>query len=261
MTTPELPPYAAAVRRHDPDRFLAALFAPAERRNALLLLIAFNHELARAREVASEPMLALIRLQWWREVAEGARRSHEVAGPLADALAEGRLVADDLATMIDAREAEAGEIASVDAWDAYVGGTAGGFAVAAGRLLGADGPTLERLRALGSAYGAAGQIRSIGVLARQGRCLLPHDLLAAHGLAAEDVIAAPDTARPVVAQLAARGRGWLASGRGPYARTVIAAALPGVLAARDLARLEPTPRPRGLGDRLAVTYAAACGRV
>ena len=61
------------VRRHDPDRFLTALFAPPEKRDALLTLYAFNHELARAREVASEPPLALIRLQWWREVVEGAR--------------------------------------------------------------------------------------------------------------------------------------------------------------------------------------------
>ena len=62
---------AALVRRHDPDRFLTALFAPPERRDALLTLYAFNHELARAREAVSEAPLALIRLQWWREVVEG----------------------------------------------------------------------------------------------------------------------------------------------------------------------------------------------
>jgi phytoene/squalene synthetase len=59
---------AKMVRRHDPDRFLTALFAPPDKRDALLTLYAFNHELARAREVASEPHMALIRLQWWREV-------------------------------------------------------------------------------------------------------------------------------------------------------------------------------------------------
>jgi phytoene synthase len=45
-------PIAALVRRHDPDRFLTALFAPPAKRDALLTLYAFNHELARAREVA-----------------------------------------------------------------------------------------------------------------------------------------------------------------------------------------------------------------
>src|SRR5689334_5107391 len=47
------------VRRHDPDRFLTALFAPAPRRDALLTLYAFNYELARARTIASETPLAL----------------------------------------------------------------------------------------------------------------------------------------------------------------------------------------------------------
>src|SRR5690349_13344758 len=97
---------AAFVQRHDPDRFLTALFAPAERRDALFTLYAFNHELARAREVVSEAPLALIRLQWWREVVEGADRRHEVAEPLRAALAAGALRAADLLAMIDAREAE-----------------------------------------------------------------------------------------------------------------------------------------------------------
>lgn len=95
-------PRAALVRRHDPDRFLCALFAPAGAREALFTLYAFNHELARAREAAREPTLALIRLQWWREVVEGTRKRHEVAEPLADAIAQGLLVPGDLLAMIEA---------------------------------------------------------------------------------------------------------------------------------------------------------------
>ena len=75
---------ADLVRRHDPDRYFCTLFAPAAAREALFTLYAFNHELARAREVTREPGLALIRLQWWREVVEGAVRQHEVARPLAE---------------------------------------------------------------------------------------------------------------------------------------------------------------------------------
>ena len=97
---------AALVRRHDPDRFLTALFAPQAKRDALLTLYAFNHELARAREVASEPTLALIRLQWWREVVEGTRRRHEVAEPLTAALEEGALDRGDLLALTEAREIE-----------------------------------------------------------------------------------------------------------------------------------------------------------
>ena len=39
------------VRRHDHDRYLTALFLPANRRSAALALYAFNLEIARTREI------------------------------------------------------------------------------------------------------------------------------------------------------------------------------------------------------------------
>jgi 15-cis-phytoene synthase len=118
---------AALVRRHDPDRFLTALFAPPEKRDALLALYAFNHELARAREVASEPPLALIRLQWWREVVEGDLKRHEVATPLSRAIADGTLKPSDLLPVIEAREIEVyGDFETVSDWRAWLLAGAGG---------------------------------------------------------------------------------------------------------------------------------------
>jgi phytoene synthase len=138
-----LSPIAAFARAHDPDRFLAALFAPPERREAIFTLIAFNHELARAREAASHPMAALIRLQWWRDALEEARqgkpaRRHEVAEPLHAAITAGALDAAALDAMIDAREAEAEEAGILTEADfvTWLRGTAGGFAYAAGLALG-----------------------------------------------------------------------------------------------------------------------------
>jgi phytoene synthase len=257
-------PVAALVRRHDPDRFLTALFAPAERRDTLLLLYAFNHELARAREAAREPMMALIRLQWWREVVQGARRRHEIAEPLAVALAEGRLARADLAALVDGREAEAAPaVATLAQWQDYVRGTAGTLARAAGRALGADGAMLERIATLGAVYGVAGQVRSVAVLARQGRCLLPLDLLAAHDLTAASVIAHPADARlwPVLGELAGWGRALLREAGGTIPRPFIAAALPAVFARRDLRRPAAPPGPRGFGERAAVLAAFLAGRV
>ena len=262
MPPDPLSPCAAIVRRHDPDRFLTALFAPPAGRDALFVLYAVNHELARAREVVSNPMAALIRLQWWREVAEGARRRHEVAGPLGEALDAGRLQAADLLAMIDGREAETEPMETEAAFRDYLQATAGGVAAAAGRALGADGPALDALRDLGAAYGAAGVLRSVPALARQSRCVLPEDLLARHGLRPEDVIADPDRAAlaEVRAHVAATASGWLDAGRAcRLPKQAIAAALPAVLAARDLAR--PRHGVRGLADRLAVTAAAVRGRV
>src|SRR5258708_29148912 len=75
------------VRESDRDRFLAALFAPEPARRALLALLAFDHELARTSTVTREPMLARIRLQWWREaVAEAPSIAKPRAQPIVGAL-------------------------------------------------------------------------------------------------------------------------------------------------------------------------------
>ena len=251
----------ALVRRHDPDRFLTALFAPPEKRDALLTLYAFNHELARAREAVSEPPLALIRLQWWREVVEGARRRHEVAEPLAGVIEAGELGRPELLALIDARAIEAEPtIDTLEAWRAYVLGNAGGLAVAAGRLLGAPDP--EVLRSAGAAYGVAGVLRNVPTHARQGRCMLPDDVLSEHGLTREQIIASPAAApvQAVIRRMIHEGLGLLDRPlRLP--KRALAAALPAVLASRDLRRALPFPPHRGLGDRLAVMLAGVTGRI
>lgn len=256
-------PLAALVRRHDPDRFLTSLFAPAEKRDALLALYAFNHELARAREVVSEPPLALIRLHWWREVVEGTHKRHEVADPLSAALDAGVLDRSDLLAMLDAREIEAEpSIETLEAWRGYLFGSAGMLMVAAARLLGAPEP--EVLLSAGAAYGAAGVLRSAALLARHSRCLLPADALARHRLSVEAFIGDPlsDAAQQAIADLAGEGRRLLPEqGRLGLPRQAVAAALPVVLARRDLRRIHCTPGERGLGDRLAVSLAGMTGRI
>ena len=252
----------ALVRRHDPDRFLTALFAPAERRDALLVLYAFNHELARAREVASEPPLALIRLQWWREVIEGERRRHEVASPLSQAIAAGALDPGLLLPLIEAREAEAYDnFETLAEWRGWLMAGAGGLAVAAAAALGAPQP--EVVRPFGAAYGVAGLLRAGGVLAAQGRCLLPHDLLGRHGLTPEEFIHDPGAApaRAALAEVVREGQALLEAPLRAVPRAAVAAALPAVLARRDLRRWPDVALPRRFGDRIAVTIAGIRGRV
>jgi phytoene synthase len=188
-----------------------------------------------------------------------------VAGPLAVAIRAGALDPADLAAMADAREAETEELPfpTREGFHAYLRGTAGRFAIAAGRLLGAPAEALPGLEARGVAYGAAGVLRAAPALARQGRCLLPADLLAAHGLSAE--AAARDPGAPAWRALARDlldGGGLAAPPAGRLPAAWIAAALPAVLARRDARRLRRSglaapPRPgRPLADRLAVTWAA-----
>ncbi len=255
----------ALVRAHDPDRFLTCLFAPAEHREVLFLLYAFNHELARAREAASNPMLALIRLQWWREVVEGACRSHEIATPLHAALTDGRLDRADLLAMIAGREAETHEdgIPTLEAWFAYLNSTAGHLALAAGRVLGAVDPALLFW---GAQYGAAGVLRSVPALARQGRCLLPQDILAEHDLCADDIIAGSadvQQLRLVIARLADQALDQGGDHPSP-ARAAMPAGLIGVYAGRDLVRLaqgREIPAQRGFLDRWRIVWAGLRGRI
>lgn len=272
-TSPPPADLAAFARAHDPDRFLCALFAPAARRGAIFALTAFNHELARAREAATNPIAAQIRLQWWRDAVEEAAagkpaRRHEIAAPLAEAIRTGALDPAALLAMAEARDAEAAEEGLLTEADfvAWLRGTAGGWSAAAGLALGADAEGAEVLRALGAAYGLAGVLRSVAAHAAQGRCLLPRDRLSSAGLSAEAVVADPraPTLRALLAEMAAEGLAALGAARRDIPAGTIAAALPAVLAGRDLQRLavgRDVPVPRGLGDRLAVVWAGLRGRV
>ena len=258
----DVSPIGAIARRADPDRFLCSVFAPAERREALWTLIAFNHELARAREAASEPMLALMRLTWWREVVEDAiagrrARAHEVAGPVHAAVSTGALDGASLVAMAEAREVECEEdgVASTSAFQAYLRGTAGGFAVAAGRALGASSAALPGLQAAGALFGLAGVLRAVRFHAAQGRCLLPADRVDPAA-----VLADPASAEPAVRAMAAEAP--RSADLRELSREAVAAALPLVLARRDLVRLARGQAvERGTGDRLAVAWAALRGRV
>jgi phytoene synthase len=101
---------AALVREHDPDRYLATLFAPAEAREALFTLYAFDHEIARVRRVVSEPIAGLVRLQWWREALAASAAGKPPAHPVVTALHERRSrfapLRPRLEAAIEAREQE-----------------------------------------------------------------------------------------------------------------------------------------------------------
>lgn len=99
------------VRSADRDRFLAALFAPEPARTGLMALLAFDHELGRAHAVTREPLLAEIRLQWWREAAtEAAGSGKPRAQPVVESLSETArrhgLLPERMIALIDARAEE-----------------------------------------------------------------------------------------------------------------------------------------------------------
>lgn len=97
------------VRLADPDRWLASrVIADHRARADVIALYAYDHELARATRVASNPLITEIRLTWWREVLdeifEGRTvRRHPTAQRLAQAIQRHGLARAPLEAMIDAR--------------------------------------------------------------------------------------------------------------------------------------------------------------
>ncbi len=152
-------PFAACediVRRHDPDRYFAALFAPEDKRRFLFALYALYYELAHAAQAAREPMLAAIRLAWWRETIQGARegkpRNHDVAQALAVTFAVGDLPDALFEPMIEAR-ANREPFADVAAVETYGDATVGSLMRLALCVLG----TSAEVRDASVAYAVAGR--------------------------------------------------------------------------------------------------------
>jgi NADH dehydrogenase [ubiquinone] 1 alpha subcomplex assembly factor 6 len=233
---------AAEVRRHDPDRFMTALFAPAERREALWALYAFNLEVAKTREVVSEILIGRIRLQWWREaiaeIYEGKTRAHAVIRPLAEAIGRTKLSRSHFERLIDAREFDLDEAApaTLEALEIYAEGTSSTLVALALEALGAKGSQADAVsRPLGIAWALVGLLRALPFHAQQRRLFLPRDLVDAAGIRPNDLFERGGIAGVpvVVGAVANRAREHLAEARrqrGDLPRALLPALLPGILA-------------------------------
>ena len=165
---------ADIVRKGDPDRFAGAMLAPMPARGHLMVLYAFNVEVARAPWVTAEPMIAQMRLQWWRDViAEiyggGPVRRHEVATPLAEVIAQMGLPRGLFDGIIDAREADIErDPKTPEQAMTLADGTAGNLMVLAVKALGVGGEARHAARYLGRAQGAANLGMALPVLYKSG---------------------------------------------------------------------------------------------
>jgi phytoene synthase len=234
----------AEVRAHDPDRFLISLAFPPAQRAALWALFAFNYEIAKTRDVVSEPTLGHIRLQWWREGVEALetgeeRPRHEVLA----ALAPYALPQAELKALVDARDfdLEGRPPATLDELRAYAVATAVPLARLAARLTGAD-PDESADAAI--AYSLAGLLRAVPAFAVRQRCLLPADLMVREGFTEYDLFAhkaAPEALARVVEAVAA-----CAPAARPQGRYLRACACMARLYLKQLARAGWNPFAAGL---------------
>ena len=222
------------VRDHDRPRYYATLFAPAMHRGALFALYALKAEIARIPALVSEPGLGEIRLQWWREalerIADGGAGETPHLDSLGEAVVRYRLPVAALTALIDVHRGDlyADPPATLGDLEGFFGETESALfqlaCLVLGEKSGGQGGeaiaenTAEAAGHAGIAYGLS---LRLGALARdlaRGRCIVPADMLAAHGLSAEVIFSAP------VPEAAANAVTGLADKAAEHLETALAAA-------------------------------------
>lgn len=191
---------ANLVRENDRDRYLATLFAPADRRDGLFALYAFAGEVARIRDVAREPMPGEIRLQWWREVLEGKRDSEAAAHPVAAALQASvkrhKLSPDTLIALIDAHTFDLYDepFATLDDLDNYAVLTESALISAAAQILGGDTAASGILiRHAGIALAVMHVLLALPRHAARHQLYVPLEVLERHGANRDEIAAGRDS--------------------------------------------------------------------
>ena len=164
----------ALVERADPDRFVAAQLGTEAAQQVLWPLYAMNIEVSRAPWVTQEPMIAEMRLQWWRdaleEIAQGKPvRAHEVTTALASAI--GAPEATDLDRLVQARRWDIYKDAFEDEADllAYLDDTAGLLMWAGAAALGAPSTVRADVIRYGRACGLVRFLQGAPELESRGR--------------------------------------------------------------------------------------------
>jgi len=189
------------VRAADKDRFLATLFAPAERRGALFALYAFNLEVARIREVIHEPLAGEIRLRWWIDLLEGSghetARANPVAAALLDTIEIHGLAVKPLIDLVEARQFDLynDPMPTMAALEIYARRTASNLIGTAMTILGdADAAAAGIAASAGIAYAMTGLLRVFALHASRGQLYMPTDLLQPHGVQTSEIFAGRSSA-------------------------------------------------------------------
>ncbi len=204
-----------AVRTADHDRYLSALYAPADKRDALFSLYAFNAEIAGVRDRIHEPLPGEVRLQWWRDVI-AADGGSDTGNPIADALlatiAANRLPKSAFENMLEARIFDLYDdpMPSRTDLEGYCGETAAALIQLAAMVLDpVAAPCFAELAGrAGCAQGITGLLLLLPLHRRRGQCFVPADILTAAGTSPEAFVKGEDgpAARRAMAAMIALAR-------------------------------------------------------
>ncbi|MDB5478490.1 MAG: hypothetical protein JWM96_985 [Alphaproteobacteria bacterium] len=183
-TAPGIDFCAEEVRRCDYGLYVSTLFALPKERGALFALYALKIALGRIKHKVTEPMMGLIRLQWWRDAVEklfhGKVLHHDVLHALLLALQNGAAwQEEDFQKLIDAYEMDfqTREIQTVEAWQRHTETVALPLFSAANKVSGLEGDK-ETIAIIARCHEISRQLLAIpSVLAGKGKILLPNEIL------------------------------------------------------------------------------------
>ena len=172
------------VYRHDRERMMCVSLAPLEKREPLLVLLAFNHEISIIPELVSETLLGEIRLQWWRDtinaIYEGIKPDHPVALGLAWAIEKYELSKNLFEQYLEVRSFDllGTPPATLLELENYAKGTSGTLHELMAEVLLVKPSLKIRLAARngGTAWALSGLLVAIPFHTSQGRSYLPADL-------------------------------------------------------------------------------------
>lgn len=204
------------VRRGDKDRYLTTLFAPADRRPALQALYAFNIEVARVRDLVSDPLPGEMRLQWWRDALAGCGHGeigrHPVAAAVIETIDRFDLPLDPFLELVEARTFDLYDdpMPSLADLETYCRATASVLMRLGVRVLGAGDclPAASMAQQGGVAYALTGLMRALPFHASRGQVFLPQDVLARHGADAGAVLGGRATPELLAALAELRTVAW-----------------------------------------------------
>ncbi len=190
---------ALEVKKSDYYRYLCCLFIPESLRWRAFAIYAFNSEIAKIKDVVSEPMMGHIRLQWWRDAIDEIysgnspkKHKHNISEELYKVISEVKVPKHFFETLIDAREADIDFTGyeTIENIEEYLSSTSSTLLkmliVSMGFAL--DENIEKMANNVGIAYALTGILRALKHDAHHRRIMLPKNLLDKNGINSDEII-------------------------------------------------------------------------
>lgn len=174
--------------------YYSFLFLPQEQRSAITALYAFCREVDDVVDECSEPQIARIKLQWWREEIQqtfaGSAR-HPVTQALQPCLSAFKLPIEHFLEIIDGMQMdlEQTRYPCFDDLASYCYRVAGVVGLLSVAIFGFRNPaTMDYARDLGTALQLTNILRDLREDASRGRIYIPEDEMRRHEVDPEDIL-------------------------------------------------------------------------